>query len=130
MTYIDGFVLPIAKNDLDTYKNAAQKIAIIWKEYGALDYAEFISDKSADLEGTRSFGQATNAKEGELVIFGWVKFSSREARDLANEKVSTDPRMQELMAPLVDPDRPIFEAQKMVYGGFHPLVSIKEAAGE
>jgi len=34
--YIDGFVLPVPRNHLNEYKSVAEKVAEIWKEYGAL----------------------------------------------------------------------------------------------
>ncbi|TDR20588.1 DUF1428 domain-containing protein [Marinicella litoralis] len=119
--YIDGFVLPVPRDQLQRYGEVAEKVAKIWKEYGALEYFEYISDDAA-MEGTRSFTEVVNSKEDEAVIFGWVVFTSREARDLANEKVAADPRMTDLVSPLVSTARPIFDAKKMVYGGFRSLV--------
>ena len=119
--YIDGFVLPIPKEHLREYKAVAEQIAAIWKEYGALAYYECVGE-DLEIEGTRSFLDAIKAMKDEVVIFGWTVFPSREARDLACEKVPEDPRMTELVAPLIDPSRPIFEASRMVYGGFNTLV--------
>lgn len=119
--YIDGFVLPIPRIHLDEYKNVAEQVAVIWREYGALAYHEFIGD-DLHLEGTRSFIDAAEVKEDEVVVFGWVVFPSKEVRDSANAKVPNDPRMNELVAPLLLPERLIFDAGRMVYGGFQPLV--------
>jgi uncharacterized protein YbaA (DUF1428 family) len=119
--YIDGFVLPVPRDQLNTYKEVVEKVAEIWKEHGALDYSEYVVDDSY-LEGTRSFTAFANAKEDEAVIFGWVTFESREARDLANKKVAADPRMTDLINPLTHTSRPIFDAERMVYGGFRSLV--------
>ena len=63
-----------------------------------------------------------DAKEDEEIIFGWVVFPSKEIRDSANKKVPNDPRMEELVAPLTDPKKLIFDGSRMVYGGFQPLV--------
>jgi len=52
-------------------------------------------------------------------------FPSKEIRDLANKKVPTDPRMTELVGPLTDAKKIIFDANRMVYGGFRPLVQSK-----
>lgn len=120
-TYVDGFVLPIPKTQLETYRAAAEKIAAIWKEHGALEYHECVGD-DLNVEGTRSFLECTGANEDEAVIFGWTVFASREARDQACEKVPADPRMAELIAPLIDPSSTIFDASRMVYGGFQALV--------
>ena len=119
--YIDGFVLPIPKKYLEEYCAVAETVAAIWKEHGALAYYEYVGE-DLHLEGTRSFPEALEATADEAVIFGWVVFRSRESRDLANKRVATDPRMVELIAPLTDPKKLIFNAQRMVYGGFEPFV--------
>lgn len=123
--YIDGFVLPIPRIYLDEYKKVAEKVAEIWKEYGAIAYFEFVGD-DLSLEGTKSFTKASDAKEDEEIVFGWVVFPSKEIRDLANKKVSTDPRMTKLISPLTDPKKLIFDAGRMLYGGFKPLVQSNE----
>ena len=123
--YIDGFVLPIPRIHLDEYQSVAQKVAEIWKEYGAIAYFEFVGD-DLSLEGTKSFTATIDAKEDEAIVFGWVVFPSKEIRDSANKKVPADPRMTALVAPLTDPDRLIFDGSRMVYGGFRPLVQSDE----
>ena len=119
--YIDGFVLPVSRDRLDDYKRLVEAIAEIWKEHGALDYREYVSD-DLDRDGTRSFTDLVGATDGEAIVFGWVVFESKEARDQANAQVPADPRMADLVAPLTDPSRMIFDANRMVYGGFQPLV--------
>lgn len=119
--YIDGFVLPIPRKHLDEYKNAALQVADIWKAYGALAYNEYVGD-DLRLEGTRSFAEAAEVHEDEVVVFGWVLFPSKEVRDAANQQVPKDPRMTAIVEPLTHTDRLIFDAGRMVYGGFSPLV--------
>jgi uncharacterized protein YbaA (DUF1428 family) len=120
--YIDGFVHPIPRDRLDDYKNLVAEIAEIWKKHGALDYCEFIGD-DLHLEGTRSFTGVVSATENEAILFGWVIFTSREARDLVNEKVAVDPGMAELMAA-VDVG---FDAKRMAYGGFRSFLGSNPA---
>ena len=115
--YIDGFVFPIERHRLKEYKRLADAVAEIWKEHGALDYWEYVGDDLV-LEGTRSFTDLVAATEEETIVFGWVVFDSREARDLAIEKVAADPRM----ADLIDLSNSGFDAKRMVYGGFLSLV--------
>ena len=74
------------------------------------------------LEGTKSFTDVINIKEDEAIVFGWVVFPSKEVRDLANQKVSQDPRMATLVEPLINPEKLVFDASRMVYGGFKSLV--------
>lgn len=115
--YIDGFAFPIANDRLEEYRPLAEAVAEIWKEHGALGYYEYTGDDMS-LEGTRSFVDVLSASENETIVFGWVVFESREARDLANQKVSTDPRMEQLVSS-VDSG---FDPARMVYGGFKPLL--------
>ncbi len=122
--YIDGFVLPIPRNHLNDYQRAAEKVAAIWKEHGALAYFEYVSEASK-MEGIRSFPEMVGAKADEAVVFGWVVFPSRAARDLANARVAEDPRMADLIDPLTDPSRMVFDAKRMVYGGFDALVELR-----
>ena len=111
--YIDGFVFPISRDRLDDYRLLVEAVAEIWKDHGALDYREYVGD-DLSLDGTRSFTDAVAAADGEAIVFGWVTFGSREARDLANEKVAADPRM----ADLVNASDSGFDAGRMAYGGF------------
>ena len=116
--YIDGFVTPVKRDCLDEYQRLAAAVAEIWKEHGALDYKEFVGDDMS-LDGVRSFTDVIAADEGDAVIFGWVIFESREARDRANEKVAADPRMESL----VTASNSGFDPSHMAYGGFKTLVS-------
>ncbi len=119
--YIDGFVLPVPRDRLKEYKRVVGAVAEIWKEYGALAYCEYVGD-DLNRQGTRPFTELISAMEDEAIVFGWVVFESREARDLANERVMADPRMVDLIDPLIDPSNPIFNAKRMAYGGFQSLV--------
>ncbi|MEM7279216.1 MAG: DUF1428 domain-containing protein [Pseudomonadota bacterium] len=120
--YVDGFLLPVPLEHLETYRQVVTVVAEIWKEHGAIDYAEFVGD-DLQSDGVRSFVDGANATKDEIVIFGWVTFASREARDLANEKVATDPRILELVDPLTQTVPPVFDPKRMCYGGFRSLFS-------
>jgi len=119
--YIDGFVLPVPRIHLNEYKGVVEKVAEIWKEYGALAYFEYVGE-DLKLDGTRSFIELVDLKEDEVIVFGWAVFPSKEIRDRANQEVPTDSRMTDLVAPLTNPKRLIFDAERMVYGGFQSLV--------
>ena len=118
--YIDGFVFPIQRDCQDEYRRLAEAVAEIWKEHGAIEYMEFVGD-DLSLAGTRSFTDLVVAKEDEIIVFGWVVFESRAARDLANKKVAADPRM----ADLVSSSNAGFDASRMAYGGFKSFVHLK-----
>ena len=118
--YIDGYVFPISTDKLSVYKEVVKKVAEIWKEHGAINYTENIYD-DLSIEGTRSFVDVLASKENETIIFGWIIFESRDARDLAHKKVAEDKRMAEIVSPLTDKTDPIFDAERMAFGGFKPL---------
>jgi len=119
--YIDGFVFPISSDRIDEYKSVATAVAAIYIEHGAIDYLEFVGD---DLSrgGTAHFPDLIHSTSNETVVFGWIVFESREARDVVNERVEADPRMAELVAPLLNPTDPVFVPTRMAYGGFKPLI--------
>lgn len=119
--YIDAFTLTIPKIHLENYKKVATAVAAIWKEHGAIAYHEYVGD-DLKLDGTTSFTTALNANDDQAIIFGWVVFKSRASRDSINFKVANDDRMSGLLAPLIDPSNLIFDAQKMVYGGFKSFI--------
>lgn len=121
--YIDGFVFPVPKIHLNEYRNTAEKVAEIWKEYGAIAYFEFVGDELS-FEGTKSFIETVEAKEDEEIVFGWIVFPSKKIRDFANKQVPADTRMTELISSLTEPKRLIFDASRMIYGGFQPLIQI------
>ena len=68
MNYIDGFVFPISKSQIVQYQKVAEKVAVIWKEYGALSYQEFVGDEMTH-DGTQSFESSLNIEADEVVYF-------------------------------------------------------------
>jgi len=115
--YVDGFVLPLPKKNLAAYKAMATAACAIWKDHGALDYWECVGDDLAS-EHSRAFTDMAGTNDDEVVIFAWAVFASREARDAANTAIMADERM----APLMDPDKPLFDCKRMAHGGFDVLV--------
>ena len=115
MAYIDGFVVPVPKANLSRYREWAQLAEKIWREYGAIDYKEWVADDVKTGQLT-SFPQAVQLKDDEVVVFSWATYESRKARDAIMEKVMKDPRMQS------DPKDWPFDGKRMIFGGFAPLV--------
>jgi len=118
--YVDGFLIPLAKDKVNKYREIAQKAGEIWKELGALEYYECIGD-DLDIEEMVSFKKAANASENETVIFSWIVFESKEQRNRVNEAAMNDPRMKEMMESGA-PD--LFDYRRMAYGGFKTLVNL------
>jgi len=112
--YVDGFVVPIPKGKIEAYKEFARLGQRVWREYGALDYQEYIADDVKPGKLT-SFPQSVQLKDDETVAFSWIVYKSREHRDEVNEKVMNDPRMKS------DPSSWPFDGKRMIFGGFKPL---------
>jgi uncharacterized protein YbaA (DUF1428 family) len=115
MAYVDGFVVPVPKANLPRYREWALLAQKIWKEYGALEYKEWVGDDVKPGKLT-SFPQSVQLKDDEVVVFSWVVYESRQQRDQIMEKVMKDPRMQQ------DPKDWPFDGKRMIFGGFAPLV--------
>ena len=117
MSYVDGFVVAVPKQNIEAYKAMARKAGEVWKEYGALAYVECIADDVPYGELT-SFPRAVQAKDDETVIFSWIVYSSRAERDAINAKVMADPRLKDSMN-----DAP-FDGKRMIYGGFETMMEM------
>ena len=117
MKYVDGYVLPVPKKNLQAYRRMAQKAGKIWREHGALDYKECAGD-DLNVKWGVPFSRTMKAKPAETVIFAYVVFKSRAHRDSVNAKVMKDPRL----AASMDEGKMPFDCKRMVYGGFKVLV--------
>jgi len=117
MRYVDGFVLPVPKKNLQAYRRISQKAGKVWREHGALDYKECAGD-DLDVKFGIPFPRIVKLKPGETVVFSWIVFKSRGHRDRVNAKVMKDPRIKDMC----DPKNMPFDAKRMCYGGFEILV--------
>ena len=44
MAYVDGYVLPLPKANVEAYRAMAVQVGAIWREHGALEYREALAD--------------------------------------------------------------------------------------
>jgi uncharacterized protein YbaA (DUF1428 family) len=119
MPYVDGFVLPVPRKNLQAYRRMAQKAGRVWREHGALEFRECVAD-DVKMGKLTSFPRSVKIKRGETVFFSWIVFKSRAHRDRVNAKVMKDPRLEAMMVPKAVP----FDAKRMIYGGFKVLVDL------
>ena len=117
--YVDGFVVPVPRSKLDAYRSMAEKAGNIWKEHGALQFWECVGDDVKPGKVT-SFPQSVQLKDGEVVVFAWILYNSREHRDSVNAKVMEDPRMKDMMDPKSMP----FDGMRMFWGGFKSVLEL------
>jgi uncharacterized protein YbaA (DUF1428 family) len=117
--YVDGFVIPLPKKNLDVYRRIATECAKIWREHGALEYRECVAE-DVKMGKLTSFPRSVQRKPSETVVFAWIVYKSRADRDRINAKVMKDPRMLKMME--THTDKPPFDGKRMIYGGFEVLV--------
>ncbi len=116
MAYVDGYVVPVKKTQLDAYRRLARKAGKAWMAHGALEYVECVADDVKPGKHT-SFPQAVKLKDDEVVVFAWIVYKSRAHRDKVNAKVMADP----FFAGMAPADMP-FDGKRMFWGGFKPIV--------
>jgi uncharacterized protein YbaA (DUF1428 family) len=117
--YVDGFVLPVPKRNIDAYRRMARKAGKIWREHGALEYRECVAD-DVKMGKVTSFPQSVKRKRDETVVFSWIVFKSRAHRDRVNAKVMKDPRLADMMDSKAMP----FDGKRMIWGGFKVAVDV------
>jgi uncharacterized protein YbaA (DUF1428 family) len=119
--YADGFVAPVPAGNRDAYLAMAEKAAAKFTEYGASRVVEAWGDDVPHGQLT-DFHRAVKAEDGENVVFSWIEWSDKAARDAAWPKVMADPDMQP------DHGNMPFDGKRLFWGGFDILVDRR--AGE
>ena len=119
MSYVDGFIVPVPKKAVKTYLSIAKKAGKVWKDHGALEYVECVADDVKPGKWT-SFPQSVKLKKDEVVIFSYIVYKSRAARDRCMAKVMKDPRLAKMM----DPKNMPFDGKRMIWGGFKTMVDM------
>jgi uncharacterized protein YbaA (DUF1428 family) len=118
MGYTDGYIVPCPKDNREAYRAMAQKASTIFKEHGATRVVEAWGDDVPDGKVT-DYRMAVKAEENENVLFSWVEWPSKEARNEGWKKVMEDERMKP-----EDGEMP-FDGKRMIYGGFEPILDVK-----
>lgn len=115
MSYIDGFVAAVPNANKQQYIKHASEAAVVFRECGALDVVECWGDDVPQGKVT-SFPMAVKCKADETVIFAWIRWPSRSARDQGMAKAMEDPRMR------MDANPMPFDGMRMIFGGFEMLI--------
>lgn len=115
MGHIDGYVLAVPKANKEAYRDMATKAAPVFLDHGATRVVESWEDDVKDGKVT-DFRRAVNATKDEAIVFSWVEWPSKEAREAGWPKLMEDERMK------YDPATIPFDGQRMIYGTFLPVV--------
>ncbi|AEG91310.1 DUF1428 domain-containing protein [Ramlibacter tataouinensis] len=118
MNYIDGFVAAVPTANRQLYLEHVRMAAQVFKDHGALQLVECWGDDVPEGKLT-SFPMAVQRKPDETVVFSWISWPSRAARDAGMKEVMEDPRMARMQA---DMER-TFDGKRLIYGGFEVLFS-------
>lgn len=122
MTYFEGFVAAVPEANKEAYRKHAADAAPIFQELGVKRHVEAWDSDVSEGKVT-DFRRAVDAKPDEKVVFAWFEYPSKEARDAANEKMRSDPRMK-IMGETMP-----FDGKRMIYGGFDAIVEEGSANG-
>ncbi|HYD36903.1 MAG TPA: DUF1428 domain-containing protein, partial [Allosphingosinicella sp.] len=91
--YVDGFVLPVKPGQQEAYRAMAAQAAPIFREHGAIRVVEAFESDVPDGKVT-DFRRAVKVEPGEKVVFSWIEWPSKEARDEGWKNVMADKRMK------------------------------------
>ena len=122
MTYFEGFMVPVPEGNKNAYIKHATDFAPLVQDVGVQRMVE-TWDSDVPEGKVTDFRKAVDAKPDEKVVFSWFEYPSRAARDAANEKFMSDPRMAEM-----GKDMP-FDGKRMIMGGFEAIVDEGTSGG-
>ena len=117
MPYVDGFVAAVPTSNRELYRKHAEAAGHVFKEHGALHFVECWGDDVPEGKLT-SFPMAVKRAPDETVVFSWVTWPSRQARDEGMKKVMADPRLKADVNPMP------FDGKRLIYGGFEVIVEL------
>ena len=115
MSYVDGFVAAVPAANKEAHRAFSADVASVFLAHGATRVVECWGDDVPDGKLT-SFPMAVRKKDDETVVFSWIVWPSRQARDEGMKKVMADPRSRPDANPMP------FDGKRLIYGGFEVLV--------
>jgi uncharacterized protein YbaA (DUF1428 family) len=115
MAYIDGFVLAVPAKNKAAYRKFAKEGNAMFRGYGATRIVEGWGDDVPKGKWT-DFFMAVKAKKGETIVFSWIEWPSKKARNAGMKKMMADPRMKEFGKTMP------FDGKRMIFGGFAVLM--------
>lgn len=116
VNYIDGYVVAVPTANKESYRAVAEAAAVVFKDHGALGVVECWGDDVPEGKLT-SFTMAVQRQPEETVVFSWITWPSKAARDTGMAAAMQDPRMKH------EPSQMPFDGKRMIYGGFAVLVN-------
>lgn len=115
--YVDSYVIPIKKKNINKYKKLAQFGCKSWMKHGALSYYECIGDDF--IKHGIGFKKMCKLKADETFIFAFIIYKSKSHREKVNKKV-----MSEMEGLFKDMKMP-FDIKRFSMAGCNVLVRSK-----
>ena len=122
MTYFEGFIAPVPEANKNAYRKHATEFASLSPEFGIGRHVE-AWDSDVPEGKVTDFRKAVDAKPDEKIVLAFFEYPNRQARDAANEKFMSDPRMAEMGKNMP------FDGKRMIVGGFKAIVEEGSAGG-
>lgn len=120
MEFVDGVIIAVPVANREAYRQSAQDMAGLFLDCGAIEVVDCWASDVPEGKLT-SFPLAVQREEGEAVVFSWIKWPSREAREAGWKTAMADPRMTAMPATL-------FDGKRMIFGGFDVIQSKRKGA--
>ena len=123
MTYFEGFVAAVPEANKEAYRKHAADAAPIFQDLGVKRHFE-AWDSDVPEGKVTDFRKAVEAKPDEKVVFAWFEYPDKATRDAVNEKMRSDPRMEDMGKTMP------FDGKRMIYGGFKSIVEEGSERGD
>ncbi len=114
MPYVDGFVAAVPTANKERYVAFARTVGALFKECGALSVVDCWGDDVPPGKLT-SFPLAVQCGPDETVVFGWITWPSKAARNAGFDQAMADARMKPENLPMP------FDGKRMIFGGFEMI---------
>ncbi|MEN2786241.1 DUF1428 domain-containing protein [Sphingomonas qilianensis] len=113
--YVDGFLIPVLPDRKEAYFAMARKASPMFQEHGATRIVEAWGDDVPAGQVT-DFYRAVHAEDRENIVFSWVEWPDKTARDAGMKRITADERMK------TPPAEMPFDGKRMIFGGFTPIL--------
>lgn len=115
MAYVDGFVAAVPSSKREAFLEHARQTDAFFKKMGATRIVENWGDDVPEGQST-DFRRAVKAEAGEVIVFSWVEWPSKDVRNKAMEAMQNEPSLANLQMP--------FDGKRMIFGGFETIFEL------
>lgn len=111
MSYVDGMLCAVQEENKEEFLAFSRAMTEVFKQHGATSVVDCWGDDVPDGEVT-SMPMAVNAEPNETVVFSWITWPDKTARDAGWAAAMQDPRMAPDAIPMP------FDGKRLIMGGF------------